>query len=78
MPLFPRSYTIQYERLISSPKEEMEKLVKHTGIYAKPFKMDPATLVDPQRTNRYDKNEFAWTGDLAIHHGETLKGLGYK
>lgn len=73
---FKKSCTLQYERLISNPGGEMERLISAMDIPASVSFLDLASGVDNTRSGRYLKEDFSWTADMDIDTS-LLGELGY-
>ncbi len=76
LPLFKSHYSVQYERLLSDPEEEMKKIVRALSIPVRDSLRDVVSVIDPSRAHRHRQNGFSWARGLA-DDSPLLKELGY-
>ena len=76
LPLFQKHATLQYERLLSSPMEEMEKLVGLLELRPGDPVREIVAIVDPSRTNRHSTGQFSWARGI-VDDMPLLREMGY-
>ena len=76
LPLFKKNHTMKYEQLLSSPLQEMERLLQAMNIADRISSQKVISIIDSSRTKQHEKHEFSWTRGL-VDDSEVLEKLGY-
>ncbi len=76
LPLFKKNYTLKYEQLLSTPLQEMERLVQAMNIPVRSSSQKVISIIDSSRTKQHEKHEFSWARGL-VDNSEVLEKLGY-